>query len=103
MIVFTPSSPAFPISAGLRCIAACNDTESPDWRTETASTLVPVILSEAAPPATPIPSGPPAPSQSRRKRSDVTIELGRGRRIRVDSDIDTEALGRILDVVLERR
>ena len=72
-------------------------------RTETASTLVPVILSEAAPPATPIPSGPPAPSQSRRKRSDVTIELGRGRRIRVDSDIDTEALGRILDVVLERR
>ncbi|MBB2842917.1 UNVERIFIED_ORG: transposase [Rhizobium etli] len=72
-------------------------------KTETASTLVPVILSEAAPPATPIPSGPPAPSQSRRKRSDVTIELGRGRRIRVDSDIDTEALGRILDVVLERR
>lgn len=32
----------------------------------------------------------------------VTIELGRGRRIRVESDVDTEALGRILDVV-ERR
>lgn len=31
------------------------------------------------------------------------IDVGRGRRIRVDSDIDTEALGRILDVVLERR
>jgi transposase len=72
-------------------------------RTETVSTLVPVIMSEAAPPASPIPPGPPAPSQSRRKRSDVTIELGRGRSIRVDSDIDTEALGRILDVVLERR
>ena len=70
-------------------------------RTETASTLVPVIMSEAAPPASPIPPGPPAPSQSRRKRSDVTIELGRGRSIRVDSDIDTEALGRILDVVLD--
>ncbi|CCV08631.1 transposase [Mesorhizobium metallidurans STM 2683] len=72
-------------------------------KTETASRLVPVIVSEAAPPASPIPSGPPAPSQSRRKRSDVMIDLGRGRRIRVDSDIDTEALGRILDVVLERR
>jgi len=44
-----------------------------------------------------------APSQSRRKRSDVTIELGRGRRVRVDSDIDPEALGHILDVVLEQR
>ncbi|MBB4333319.1 IS66-like element accessory protein TnpA [Rhizobium beringeri] len=72
-------------------------------RTETASTLVPVVVSEAALPASPIPSGPPTPSQSRRKRSDVTIELGRDRRIRVDSDIDTDALGRILDVVLGRR
>jgi transposase len=72
-------------------------------KAETASTLMPVILSEGAPPAPPISSGSPAPSQSRRKRSDVTIELGRGRRIRVDSDIDTEALGRILDCVLERR
>ncbi len=40
---------------------------------------------------------------TRRKRSDVTIELGRGRRVRVDSDIDTEVLGRILDVVLGLR
>jgi transposase len=49
------------------------------------------------------PSEPPVPLHSRRKRSDVTIELGRGRRVRVDSDIDTEALGRILDCVLGRR
>jgi transposase len=42
---------------------------------------------------------PPLP---RKKTSIVTIELGRGQRIRVESDIDTEALGRILDV-LERR
>ena len=60
--------------------------------TSTSSTLVPVIVSEA-----------PASSQPRRKRSDVMIELGRGRRVRVDSDIDTEALGRILDCVLGRR
>jgi transposase len=32
----------------------------------------------------------------------VMIELGGGRRLRVESDIDTEALARILDV-LERR
>ena len=72
-------------------------------RPETASTLVPVILSEAQPAAPPISSEPPVPSHSRRKRSDVTIDLGRGRRVRVDSDIDTEALGRILDCVLGRR
>jgi len=44
-----------------------------------------------------------APSQSRLKRSDVVIELGRGRRVRVDSNIDTEALGRILDCILGPR
>jgi transposase len=43
----------------------------------------------------------PAP-RPRKKTSIVTIELGSGRRIRVDSDVYTEALGRILDVV-ERR
>jgi len=41
------------------------------------------------------PSSAPQPSI-------VTIELGGGRRLRVESDVDTEALGRILDV-LERR
>lgn len=70
---------------------------------QTANTLVPVIVSEAASVASPIPSEPLAPSSSRRKRIDVMIELDRGRRVRVDSDIDTDALGRILDVVLGRR
>lgn len=64
---------------------------------------MPVIVSEAAPAAQPAASEPPASSHPRRKRSDVTIDLGRGRRVRVDSDIDTEALGRILDCVLGRR
>ena len=58
--------------------------------------LVPVIVSETASAGSPAIPEPPAPSHPRRKRSDVTIELGRGRRVRVDSDIDTEALGRIL-------
>jgi transposase len=72
-------------------------------RPDTASTLVPVIVSEAAPAGQAAGSEEPAPSQPRRKRSDVMIELGRGRRVRVDSDIDTVALGRILDCVLDRR
>jgi transposase len=72
-------------------------------RSETTSTLVPVIVSGAAPTAPLATSEVPVSSQPRRKRSDVTIELGRGRRVRVDSDIDTEALGRILDCVLGRR
>jgi transposase len=59
---------------------------------QATTTLVPVIVSEAAQPAS-----TETPMTSRRKRSDVTIELGRGRRIPVDSDIDTDALGRILD------
>jgi transposase len=71
--------------------------------TQVSSTLVPVIVSDAVPAAQPAASEALAPSQPRRKRSDVTIDLGRGRRVRVDSDIDTEALGRILDCVLGRR
>ena len=68
-----------------------------------AGPLVHVIVSEAVSVAQPISSEASGPSHSRRKRSDVTIELGRGRRVRVDSDINTEALGRILDCVLGRR
>ncbi|MER9870864.1 transposase [Mesorhizobium sp. M0136] len=41
-------------------------------------------------------------SRPRKKSSTVTIELGGARRPRIESDIDSEALGRILDV-LERR
>lgn len=72
-------------------------------RAEPMNTLVPVIVSEAAPTAPLAASEASVAVQPRRKRSDVTIELGRGRRVRVDSDIDTEALGRILDCVLGRR
>ncbi|WEX79683.1 transposase (plasmid) [Sinorhizobium numidicum] len=60
--------------------------------------LVPVEVVE------PLPSSPAEPpvSRPRKKASIVTIELGGGRRLRVESDVDTDALGRILDV-LERR
>ncbi|RJG40632.1 transposase [Mesorhizobium sp. DCY119] len=60
--------------------------------------LVPVEVAEALPAS----AEPPPVSRPRRKASMVTIELGGGRRLRVESDVDIEALGRILDV-LERR
>ena len=62
--------------------------------------FVPIEVVAALPPPDPVETTP-AP-RARKKPSIVTIELGRGRRIRVESDVDTEALGRILDV-LERR
>ncbi|WP_082475915.1 IS66-like element accessory protein TnpA [Roseibium album] len=65
--------------------------------------FVPVTISDAGSLPAPGQSPDPAPPQrARRKPSVVTIELGRGKRVRVDGDIDTEALGRILDL-LERR
>lgn len=60
--------------------------------------LVPVEVVEALPAP---PTEPPPVSRSRKKASIVTIELG-GRRLRVESDIDTDALGRILDVLEQR-
>ncbi|WP_292242547.1 transposase [Mesorhizobium sp.] len=75
------------------------------WRKElcqiSAPQLVPVEVVEALP-APPAPAQPPPISRPRKKSSMVTIELGGARRLRVESDIDSEALGRILDV-LERR
>nr|WP_245279839.1 transposase [Rhizobium leguminosarum] len=47
-------------------------------RTETASTLVPVVVSEAALPAPPIPSGPPAPCH--RVGSDLNLGCDRDAR-----------------------
>ena len=63
--------------------------------------LVPVQIVEALPAPPPTVPSPPV-ARPRKKTSVVTIELGGGRRIQVESDVDTEALGRILDV-LERR
>lgn len=48
------------------------------------------------------PSEPAPPQRVRRKPSVVTIELGRGKRVQVDSDIDTDALGRIPNLLARR-
>ncbi|MCR6727993.1 MULTISPECIES: IS66-like element accessory protein TnpA [Rhizobium/Agrobacterium group] len=62
--------------------------------------FIPIEVVAALPAPDPLETTPPP--RARKKTSIVTIELGCGRRIRVESDVDTEALGRILDVV-ERR
>lgn len=72
-------------------------------QTERGTLLVPVIVCEANSSVSPIQPEPPTTPHPRRKRSDVTIELGQGKSVRVDSDIDTEALGHILDCVLGHR
>nr|WP_280107510.1 transposase [Sinorhizobium fredii] len=64
--------------------------------------LVPVEAVGTLPAPASSPVEPPPAPRSRKKASLVTIELGGGRRLRVESDVDTEALARILDV-LERR
>jgi len=84
------------------------------WRKELCGVRVPDPEAVAMPPLVPVrvmetlpaPTTVPAPSsvlRPRRKSSAVTIELGGGRRLRVESDIDAEGLGKILDVVRERR
>lgn len=41
-------------------------------------------------------------AQSRRTRGLIEIDLGAGRRLKVDADVDADALARVLDV-LDRR
>jgi len=55
-----------------------------------------------------VPEGKPAgvdgaPRRSRRKKAGlIEIELGGGRRVRVDRDVDAAALQRVLDVLARR-
>ena len=79
---------------------------------EPAPLFVPVATSPEPPPsgvpaliAPPIPADEitPAPRRARRRRTGlIEIELGSGRRLKVDCDVDAEALRRVLDV-LDRR
>ena len=68
-----------------------------------ASHLVPVeIVSAAAKPADEMaPSSAPA-ARRRRKSGMIEIELGGGRRVRVDRDVDGDALRRVLDALGSR-
>lgn len=60
--------------------------------------LVPAKVVEALPAQQP-PAQPPPISRPRKKSSMVTIELGGARRLRVESDIDSEASGIYISVI----
>jgi transposase len=67
-----------------------------------SSQLVPVeiVPAVAMPPAVEAPAAPPG--RRRRKSGIIEIELGGGRRVRVDRDVDAEALRRVLDALGSR-
>ena len=68
-----------------------------------SSQLVPVeIVPAAMPPAVETPASSPSPGRRRRKSGIIEIELGGGRRVRVDRDVDAEALRRVLDALGSR-
>ncbi|WP_411909950.1 IS66-like element accessory protein TnpA [Mesorhizobium sp. ESP6-5] len=67
-----------------------------------ASQLVPVEIVPAVPSPVEAPASSTSPGRSRRKGSIIEIELGGGRRVRVDRDVDTEALRRVLDALGSR-
>ena len=68
------------------------------------SILLPVEIDAAAPPSTSEAPRPSRPAMSgRRTRSGVIeIEFGSGSRVRVDNDVDVDALRRVLSVLGER-
>lgn len=70
---------------------------------ETVSALVPVeIASTPAAPASPCaPQPPSSPPAQRAGAGIIEIELG-GCRVRVDRDVDTEALQRVLELLRRR-
>lgn len=59
--------------------------------------LLPVEIVPQAPVATEEPAT--APARRRRKSGIIKIELGNGRRVSVDRDVDTEVLRRVLDLL----
>ncbi|BBD36444.1 transposase (plasmid) [Aminobacter sp. Y103A] len=60
------------------------------------------IVPAAAPPAVEAPAPSASPGRRRRKSGIIEIELGGGRRVRVDRDVDAEALRRVLDALGSR-
>lgn len=67
------------------------------------ASLVPVeVVRASAPPAVETPTASATRGSRRRKGGIIEIELGGGRRVRVDRDVDAEALRRVLDALGSR-
>lgn len=74
------------------------------WRKQLCERVAPsppVLIPVAIVPDTPVPADA-APARSRRRAGMIEIGLSGGRRIRVDRDVDAEALRRVLDALGER-
>ncbi len=75
------------------------------WRKqlcERAVPLAPALIPVGIVPDRPVLAGAVTPARSRRRAGLIEIGLSGGRRVRVDRDVDAEALRRVLDA-LERR
>ena len=70
---------------------------------DTAPALVPVeITPGAAPLSSDVPQPVSSPPAQRARAGIIEIELGGGCRVRVDRDVDTEALQRVLELLRRR-
>lgn len=64
------------------------------------SSLLPVMIQAEAPPV--VNETESGPTRSRRATGLIEIDLGRGRRVRVDRDVDAAALRLVLDLLSAR-
>ncbi|MFC3320593.1 IS66-like element accessory protein TnpA [Mesorhizobium cantuariense] len=65
-----------------------------------ATQLIPIaVVPATAAPAVEAPASSASPGRRSRKSGIIEIELGGGRRLRVDRDVDAEALRRVLDAL----
>lgn len=66
------------------------------------SMLLPVEIDAPPPPSEATRPSRPATSGRRMRSGVIEIELGSGNRVRVDNDVDADALRRVLSVLSER-
>ena len=67
-----------------------------------STTMVPVVIAEPPGPAAAAPTKPRRTRGPAKERGLIEIDLGGGRRVRVDAGVDAEALARVLDVLSNR-
>jgi transposase len=65
-------------------------------------TMVPVVIAEPSGPAAAAPTKPRRTRGPAKGRGLIEIDLGGGRRLRVDAGVDAKALARVLDVLSSR-
>jgi len=66
------------------------------------ASLVPVEIVPSPPRQAEEPSSTPAPAPRRKSHGIIEIELGSGHRVRVDCEVDGDALRRVLDALVRR-